>query len=131
MLEAPQCNPLRNIARLSLIVSIFLPLRRHINILPEASMVRKASSASNIQYESAYRPRKNIEEPVELQYENFRFFRTEYEVEENGTVYPVQKDVVETIEIARGWQKHRKGGKPMEGYISKGLSKFVFQVKFI
>jgi hypothetical protein len=93
-------------------------------------MVRRPSSAA-FQYESAYRPRKVTDKIVALKYESFRFFRTEYEVEEDGTIYPVRKTVAETIDIVRGWQKHKTGGKPMEGYISKGFSKYVFQVKFI
>ena len=97
----------------------------------KASMVRKATSAPTSKYQSAYRPRRNIENSQGLQYESFKFFRIEYEVEEDGTIYTRQKEVAETIEIANGWQKHKNGGKPMEGYISKGLSKFVFRVKFI
>ncbi|KAF8990091.1 hypothetical protein BDQ17DRAFT_1333699 [Cyathus striatus] len=34
---------------------------------------------------------------------------------------------IETISIAKDWQKYKKGGKPNGGYISSGLMKYAFQ----
>lgn len=34
----------------------------------------------------------------------------------------------EEIMIAKGWQAHVKAGKPYQGYLGQGLTKFVFRV---
>jgi hypothetical protein len=36
----------------------------------------------------------------------------------------------EEIMIAKGWQAHVKAGKPYQGYLGQGLTKFVFHVSF-
>lgn len=34
----------------------------------------------------------------------------------------------EEIMVAKGWQAHIKAGKPYQGYLGQGLTKFVFRV---
>jgi hypothetical protein len=64
-----------------------------------------------------------------LEYEEFVFLKTTFSTDHEGNVDEHIHGDCYTIKIARGWQKNIGDG-PKNGYIAKGLTKFVFEVQF-
>ena len=77
------------------------------------------------QYKSAYKP---CVSSVCVEYEAFQFRRHECIVDGNGNADIIQHKHVETILIAKDWQRFIREGTRKGGYIAKGLSKFAFKV---
>jgi len=49
-------------------------------------------------------------------------------VDDFGEPKMVYSKEEEEIMVAKGWQAHIKAGKPYQGYLGQGLTKFVFRV---
>jgi hypothetical protein len=49
--------------------------------------------------------------------------------QQSGEVHFVSGKVPMSILIGKGWQSHVKGGKPSGAYLSKGFTKYAFQVR--
>jgi len=49
--------------------------------------------------------------------------------QQSGEVHFISGKVPMSILIGKGWQSHIKGGKPIDVYLSKGFTKFAFQVR--
>lgn len=84
---------------------------------------------------SSYRPQKSATRPIrqnpapDIEYEEFAFSKTTYSTDADGNVNEHIHQNQYTIEIARNWQKDI-GDMPKNGYVAKGLTKYVFQVRF-
>ncbi|KAG1784641.1 uncharacterized protein HD556DRAFT_1314926 [Suillus plorans] len=81
--------------------------KRSPSVSPERSRPAK-------RYQSSYRPRCSATAPTTgalapLEFECFKMNEEE-----------------EEIMVAKGWQAHIKAGKPYQGYLGQGLTKFVF-----
>lgn len=61
-------------------------------------------------------------------YDNFSFTRTTVTIGDDGTPRNVQGNALETILVARDWQKEIGGGESRAGYLGYGFSKFAFKV---
>ena len=76
-------------------------------------------------YQSAYRPQVSS---AHIEYEAFEFVQQDCLVDMDGNISLVKHNKMESILVAKHWQKYISGGVPKGGYISKGLSKFAFKV---
>ena len=66
----------------------------------------------------------------ELMYDSYQFKKTTFKVYEDGDTVRMPGEVVETILVAKDWQRYKDGGSARGGYISKGWSKYAFRVRF-
>ena len=65
-----------------------------------------------------------------LTYDAHPFMQSICEVDQqSGEVHFVSGKVSMSILIRKGWQSHVKGGKPSGAYLSKGFTKYAFQVR--
>ena len=64
----------------------------------------------------------------ELTYDSFEFKKTTVSVGSDGKSTVTVHPILQTILVVQGWQAHKKGGVPQDGYIGKGLSKYAFWV---
>ena len=62
------------------------------------------------------------------EYENFEMTRVTCLINEYGEPEMVLSEEKEEIMVVKGWQAHVKAGKPYQGYLGQGLTKFVFHV---
>jgi hypothetical protein len=106
---------------------VIIPYNRLINL--EWTLLDVISSVP-VRYESSYRPQKSntrITSASEIEYQEVSFTRTTFFAESDGTVNETIHTEKYSIKVAKGWQQDI-GDKPKNGYISKGLNKFVFKV---
>jgi hypothetical protein len=66
-----------------------------------------------------------------LEYDSYEFKQTTFKVFEDGDTTRVPGEAIETILIARDWQRYKHTGTSRGGYIAKGWSKFAFRVSNI
>lgn len=115
------------ILRVSIISFLYTQLYSYIQIAsPERSRPAK-------RYQSSYRPRCSATAPATgalapLEFECFKMKRRTCSVNGFGEPKVVYSEEEEEIMIAKGWQAHAKAGKPYQGYLGQGLTKFVFRV---
>ena len=77
-----------------------------------------------------FRP-QNMSASRELLYDNYQFKRTTFKIYEDGDTVKVPAESVETILIAKDWQRYTCNDRPHGGYISKGFSKYAFCVSIL
>jgi hypothetical protein len=65
-----------------------------------------------------------------LEYETFEMKRAVCSVSESGELKMDYSEEPEDIMVVKGWQSHIKAGKPHQGYLGQGLTKFVFRVSY-
>ena len=63
-----------------------------------------------------------------LTYDSFKFKKTTVSVGSYGKSTVTVHPILQMILVVQGWQAHKKGGVPQDGYIGKGLSKYAFWV---
>ncbi|KAG2036680.1 hypothetical protein BDR03DRAFT_1011428 [Suillus americanus] len=76
-------------------------------------------------YQSLYQSRQSAV-PAVLEYETFEMKRAVCSVSESGELKMDYSEEPEDIMVVKGWQSHIKAGKPHQGYLGQGLTKFVF-----
>ena len=64
----------------------------------------------------------------QLIYDSFQFKKTTINIGSDGKSTVTAHTTLQTILVVQGWQAHKKGSVPWDGYIGKGLSKYAFQV---
>lgn len=85
---------------------------------------------------SRYRPQKSAARPIhqnpnlELEYKDFAFLKTTFSTDAEGNVNKHIHEAQYTIRIASCWQKHI-GDVPKNGYVAKGLTKYIFKVRVL
>ncbi|KAG2347555.1 hypothetical protein BDR05DRAFT_876600, partial [Suillus weaverae] len=65
--------------------------------------------------------------PAVLEYKTFEMKQAVCSVSESGELKMDYSEEPEDIMVVKGWQSHIKAGKPHQGYLGQGLTKFVFQ----
>ncbi|KAG2033286.1 hypothetical protein BDR03DRAFT_985126 [Suillus americanus] len=78
-------------------------------------------------YQSLYRSRQSAV-PAVLEYKTFEMKRAVCPVSKSGELKMDYSEEPEDIMVIKGWQSHIKAGKPHQGYLGQGLTKFVFQI---
>ncbi|KAG2144453.1 uncharacterized protein EDB93DRAFT_1251689 [Suillus bovinus] len=78
-----------------------------------------------MRYQSSYRSRQSATAPI-LEYKTFKMKRATCTVSKTADIQMNYSEEQEEIMIAKGWQAHVKAGKPYQGYLGQGLTKFVF-----
>ena len=66
-----------------------------------------------------------------LTFDSYSFKQTFCTVDLHGEIMLIEKSEPETILVVKGWQKFVQASVPTEGYLSKGYSKYAFQVHFL
>jgi hypothetical protein len=82
-----------------------------------------------LRIESLHRSRQSAV-PAVLEYETFEMKRAVCSVSESGELKMDYSEEPEDIMVVKGWQSHIKAGKPHQGYLGQGLTKFVFRVSY-
>lgn len=81
-------------------------------------------------YRSMFRP-QNMSATRPLQYDSYKFKRVTFKVYEDGDTVKVPCEDIETILVARDWQRYTRGLNARGGFIGKGWSKFAFRVSIL
>jgi hypothetical protein len=89
-------------------------------IMPPAKRYQSAFKAP--QYRSAF------SSAAALTFDSYTFKKTFCTVNAEGEILLVEKAEPESILVVKGWQKFKHASVPTEGYLSKGFSKYAFQV---
>jgi len=63
-----------------------------------------------------------------VEYENFKMKHVVCSANKYGESEKVYIEEEEDIMVAKGWQAHVKAGKPYQGYLGQGFTKYVFCV---
>jgi hypothetical protein len=86
-------------------------------------------------YQSVFRApeyRSEFAAAAALTFDSYSFVRTFCTVDLQGEILLVKKSELETILVAKGWQKSAQDSDslsvPTEGYLSRGSSKYAFRV---
>ncbi|KAG1732368.1 hypothetical protein EDB19DRAFT_2005128 [Suillus lakei] len=77
-------------------------------------------------YQSSYQSRWSATAPI-LEYETFKMKRATCTVSKTADIEMNYSEEEEEIMVVKGWQAHVKAGKPYQGYLGQGLTKFVFR----
>lgn len=84
---------------------------------------------------SGFRPQKSAARPSgqaqkpDIEYKEYTISKTTFSTDADGNVNEHIHADRYTIKIASNWQKYRVGDVPKDGYVAKGLTKYVFQVR--
>ncbi|KAG1717723.1 hypothetical protein EDB19DRAFT_1652581 [Suillus lakei] len=65
-----------------------------------------------------------------LEYETFKMKRATCTVSKTADIEMNYSEEEEEIMVVKGWQAHVKAGKPYQGYLGQGLTKFIFRGRY-